>query len=160
MVQSTTNFSTWTTNSTTVTAVLNGATYTNNPTDKYRFYRVGQTSLATYDSPGTGGYTSGGSGGATFAVPGSGVVSRGSGTNITLNITLPGTPPSPPTTIPITSVTLGSLTATSTSYLTQGTVVANFTIPANATTGAQTVVVTFQSGPPPFTFNNALTINP
>ncbi len=160
MVQSTTNFSTWMTNSTTVAAVLNTASYTNNPTDNYRFYRVAQTALATYDSPGTGGYTSGGGSGATFAVLGSGVVSRGSGTNIILNITLPGTPPSPPTTDPITSVTLGTLTATSTSYVTQGTVVANFTIPANATTGTQTVVVTFQNGPPPFTFNNALTINP
>jgi cytochrome c peroxidase len=49
MVQSTTNFSTWTTNSTTVAAVLNAASYTNNPTDNYRFYRVAQTALATYD---------------------------------------------------------------------------------------------------------------
>ena len=163
LVLSTTNLTTWITNSTTVSAVLNAASYTNNPTDKYRFYRVAETALATYDSPGTGGYTSSGGGGgsgATFAVPGSGVVSRGSGTNITLNITLPGTPPSPPTTDPITSVTLGTLTATSTSYTTQGTVVANFTIPANATTGTQTVVVTFQNGPPPFTFSSALTINP
>lgn len=158
MVFSTTNFTSWITNSTTVAAVLNAANYTNHPTDNYRFYRVARTSLATYDSAGTGGGTSGG--GSTYAVPGSGVVSRGSGTNITLNITLPGSPPSPPANAPITSVTLGSLTATSTSYATQGTVVANFTIPANATTGSQTVVVTFTSGPPPYTFSNALTINP
>jgi hypothetical protein len=158
MVLSTTNFNSWITNSTTVAAVLNAANYTNSPTDKFRFYRVARTSLATYDSAGTGGGTSGG--GATYAVPGSGVVSRGSGTNITLSITLPGSPPSPPANAPITSVTLGSLTATSTSYATQGTVVASFTIPANATTGSQTVVVTFTSGPPPYTFSNALTINP
>jgi hypothetical protein len=156
-VESTTNFSAWTTNSTTVSAVLNSASYTNNPTDKYRFYRVARTALAAYDPAGAGGGTSGGS---TFAVPGSGVVSRGTGTNITLNITLPGSPPSPPANAPITSVTLGSLTATSTSYATQGTVLANFTIPANATTGSQTVVVTFTSGPPPYTFSNALTITP
>ena len=155
MVQSSTNFSTWTTNSTAVAAVLNAAGYTNNPTDKFRIYRVAQTALATYDSVST---ISGGS--ATYAVPGSGVVSRGTGTNITLSITLPGTPPSPPANAPITSVTLGSLTATSYTDATQGTVLANFTIPASATTGSQTVVVTFTSGPPPFTFNNALTINP
>ena len=158
MVVSTTNFTSWITNSTTVAAVLNAGNYTNYPTDKYRFYRVARTSLAAYDSAGTGGGTSGG--GATYAVPGSGVVSRGSGTNITLNITLPGSPPSPPANAPITSVTLGSLTATSASYATQGTVLANFTIPANAATGSQTVVVTFTSGPPPYTFSNALTINP
>ncbi len=159
LVQSTTNFSTWTTNSTTVSAVLNTASYTNNPTDNFRFYRVARTALATYDSVGSGGGTSGG-GGATYAVPGNSSVSRGNGTNITLNITLPGTPPSPPANAPITSVTLGSLTATSTSYQTQGTVLAMFAIPANATTGEQTVVVTFTSGPPPYTFSNAVNLTP
>ena len=49
----------------------------------------------------------------------------------------------------------------------QGTVLANFSIPANATLGAQTIVVTFQSGPPPqnapppsYSFVGGLTINP
>jgi hypothetical protein len=157
MVQSTTNFSTWTTNSTTVSAVLNAASFTNNLADNYRFYRVAQTALAIYDSVGTG---SGGGGGASYAVPGNSTVSRGSGTNITLNITLPGNPPSPPANAPITSVTLGSLTATSFSDATSGTVMANFTIPANATTGEQTVVVTFTSGPPPYNFSNALNLTP
>ena len=158
MVQSTTNLSTWATNSTTVAAVLNAASYTNYPTDNYRFYRVARTALATYDSAGTGG--SGGSG-ATYAVPGNSTVSRGSGTNITLNITLPGTPPSPPANAPITSVTLGSLAATSVSDATSGTVLASFMITTNnSTIGEQTVVVTFTSGPPPYTFSNALTITP
>jgi hypothetical protein len=103
------------------------------------------------------GGTSGGGGGTTFAVPG-GSVSRGSGTNITLTITLPGTPPSPPAGAPITSVTMGTLTATTTSYPVQGTVLANFAIPANATIGAQTVVVQFSV--PAFTFGNGFTINP
>ncbi|MEI7807418.1 MAG: YHYH protein [Verrucomicrobiota bacterium] len=169
MVQSTTNFSTWTTNSTTVTAVLNTASYTNNPTGNYRFYRVAQTALATYDSPGTGGYTSGGSGGSgTFSAPG-GSVSRGNGTNITLTITLStggSNPPNlPPANAPITSVTLGSLTATSSSDATSGTVLANFTIPSNATTGTQNVVVTFgippnQTVAPTFTLTGGFTINP
>lgn len=89
-----------------------------------------------------------------------GSVSRGSGTNITLVITWPANPPAPPAGTAITSVTLGSLTATSTSYETQGTVLANFTIPANATTGAQNVVVTFSMGPPAYTFTGGFTINP
>ena len=167
MVQSTTNFSTWATNSTMVPALLNAASYTNNPPDSYRFYRVARTALATYDSPGTGGGTSGGSGG-TYLAPG-GSVSRGSGTNITLNITLPtggsNPPNAPPANAPITSVTLGSLSATSSSYAVQGTVLANFTIPSNATTGAQNVVVTFgippnQTQAPTFTLTGGFTLNP
>ena len=156
MVQSTTNFSTWITNSTTVAAVLNAASYTNNPTDNYRFYRVARTALATYDPVSS---TSSG-GGLVYPVPG-GSVSRGNGTNITLSITLSG-PPSPPAGAPITSVTLGSLTATGAaiSYVTQGTVLANFSIPSNNATNAQTVVVTFTSGPPPYTFTGGFTINP
>ena len=153
MVQSTTNFTAWTTNSTNVAAVLNAASYTNNPTDTYRFYRVARTALASYDGGGT-------SGGTVYPVPG-GVVSRGSGTNITLSITLSG-PPSPPVGTPITSVTLGSLTATgaAVTYTTQGTVLANFTIPSNYTpTGLQNVVVTFAVGPPPYNFNGGFTIN-
>jgi hypothetical protein len=158
LVESTTDFKTWTTNSTNVAADFNTGVYTNVSSGSQRFYTVARTALASY-SPVTGS-SGGGGGGATFAVPGNGVVSRGSGTNITLNITLPGSPPSPPANAPITSVTLGSLTATSDSDATQGTVLANFTIPANATTGLQSVVVTFKSGPPPYTFSNALTITP
>jgi hypothetical protein len=157
MVQSSTNFSSWTTNSTTIAAVQNAAGYTNNPPDQFQFYRVARTALATYDSVGTGGGTSTG---ATYAVPGTGVVSRGSGTNITLSITLPGTPPSPPANAPITSVTIGATTATNSTYAVQGTVLANFHIASTNTLGTQNVVVTFMSGPPPYTFTNAFTINP
>jgi len=160
MVQSTTNFTAWTTNSTTVSAVLNTAGYTNNPADNFRFYRVARTALATYDSPGTGGGTGSGGTGPTYAVPGSSVVSKGTGTNFTLSITLPGTPPSPPTSDAITSVTLGSTVATGTSYTVQGTVLAYFNLATTNATGVQNVVVTFSQGPPPYTFSSALTINP
>ena len=121
LVQSTTNFSAWTTNSTNVSAVLNTASFTTHTTDNLRFYRVTRTALANYDG-GSGGT----SGDATYPVPG-GSVSRASVTNITLSITLSG-PPSPPAGAPITSVTLGSLTATGAaiSYVTQGTVLATF----------------------------------
>ncbi len=157
-VQSTTNFSTWTTQSTNAAAILNSASYTSNAADNYNFYRVARTALANYDAVSSGGGTGGGA--ATYAVPGSGVVSRGSGTNITLSITLPGTPPSPPANAPITSVTLGATTATSSSYAVQGTVLANFHIATTNALGTQNVVVTFTSGPPPYTFSSAFTINP
>jgi len=150
LVESTTNFSAWITNATSVAAVLDAASYTNQPADRYRFYRVARTALATYDSAGSGGGTVGG-GGATYIVPGNSVVSRGTGT---------GTPPSPPTSDTISSVTLGSLTASSTSYPAQGTVLASFTIPSTAATGELTVVVTFSQGPPPYTFSNAVDLLP
>ena len=165
MVQSTTNFTAWATNSTSVSAVLISAAYTNTSAGNYNFYRVARTALASYDPVGTGGGTVSG---GTYPVPG-GSVSRGNGTNITLSITLStggSNPPMlPPGGAPITSVTLGSLTATSSSDATSGTVLANFTIPSGATTGTQNVVVTFgippgQSQAPIFTSTGGFTINP
>jgi len=157
-VLSTTNLTVWTTNSSNVSEVLTSADYTNHPADDHRLYRVALTALAAYDSVGAG---SGFSSGGIYAVPG-GSVSRGNGTNITLSITLPGTPPSPPAGAPITSVTLGSLTASGSAvaYVTQGAVLANFLLTATNALGAQNVVVTFTSGPPPYTFTGGFTINP
>jgi len=150
MVQSTTNFSAWTTNSTTVAAVLNAASYTNSPADNYRFYRVARTAAATFDSAGTTAVTTG------SVAPG-GSASRGQ--TVTITITLPSTPPWPPANAPISSVTLaGSISGTNISDATQGTVIATFTIPANASTGAQNVVVSFQSGPT-YTLTAGFTIN-
>jgi hypothetical protein len=156
-VESTTNFTSWTTNTTTAAASGITGSYTDAGASGSKFFKVTRTALANYD-PVSGTATNGG-GGATLTVPG-GSVSRGSGTNITLSITLPANPPSPPANAPLTSVTLGTLTATSSSYAVQGTVLANFTILANATLGAQNVVVTFQNGPPPYTFTGGFTINP
>lgn len=92
----------------------------------------------------------GGGGTSTTTAPG-GTATRG--TTATVTITLPTDPPQPPLTDPMTSqtilpssVTLAGITGSSISRPAQGTVVATFVIPANATTGAQNVVVTF---PPP-----------
>jgi len=161
MVQSTTNFSTWTTNSTTVAAVLNAASYTNNPADNYRFYRVARTALAAYD--GGGGTT------VAYVAPG-GSVSLGNGTNITVSITLPtggsNPPMTPPTGVVPSSVTLGGVTGMSVSYAVQGTVIATFGITTlNSTPGAKDIIVTF---PPPqgmpngpvFTLAGGFTLNP
>lgn len=153
MVVSSTNLTTWTTNSTSVSAVQNAANYMNNPTDKNRFYRVARTALAAYDSSGTGGGTTGSS--SSTVAPG-GTATRG--TTVTVTITLPTTPPNPPANAPITSVTLaGSIAGTGISYATAGTVIATFTIPAGAATGAQNIVVVF--GGPTYTLTGALTIN-
>ena len=159
-VESTTNFSNWTTNTSTATASGNAGGYTNTGATGMKFFKVTRTALANYDPVfGSNTNVSGGGSGATLLVPG-GSVSRGAGTNITLSITWPANPPAPPAGTAITSVTMGSLTATSSSYDVQGTVLANFTIPANATTGAQNVIVTFSMGPPAYTFTGGFTINP
>ncbi|MEY4201007.1 MAG: hypothetical protein RLZZ265_2747 [Verrucomicrobiota bacterium] len=122
-----------------------------------------QNIVVTFPAPPTGGVAlsitgtnvfkvnaSGGGGPSTTTAP-AGTASRG--TTVTVTITLPANPPQPPLTDPMTSqtilpqtVTLGTINGTNISRPVQGTVVATFVIPANATTGAQNVVVTF---PPP-----------
>jgi hypothetical protein len=157
MVLSTTNLTTWTTNSTTVGAVLNAASYTDNPTDNSRFYRVARTALAVYDP------VSGTSGGGTTSFAPGGSASRGS--TVSVNITISAPPNLPPTNAPVASVTLaGSISGTSISDSTQGTVIATFAIPANASTGAQNIVVTFSPPPnqtqgPTYTLTGGFTIN-
>jgi hypothetical protein len=140
MVLSTTNFSAWTTNSTNVSAVLAAASYTNNPTDKYRFYRVARTALASYDGGGSSGNgilsvspTSANRGGATF----------------TLTINLDASVSPPPQMAPVNSVTLGTITnTTGNTHVSSTQVTSSFSIPGNYTpTGPQTVTVTFP-GPP------------
>ncbi|HSY74975.1 MAG TPA: YHYH protein, partial [Dongiaceae bacterium] len=149
-VEATTNLTTWT--------VLGGGVspnqiiggYTNlTPLDK-RFYRVGRTSAASFDSAGTTTFS-------TSSVAPGGSASRG--TTVTVTITLPSSPPNPPANAPITSVVLGGgITSTSNTDSTQGTVISTFTIPSNATTGAQNIVVTFQSPAPTYTISS-FTIN-
>lgn len=106
-------------------------------------------------------------GGTTTSVAPGGSATRSS--TVTVTITLPSDPPQPPLmdmmgqTILPSSVTLGGITGTSISRPAEGIVVATFIIPANATTGAQNVVVTF--APPPgmpmgasYTLTGAFTI--
>ncbi len=125
--------------------------YTNVTSLDKGFYRVGRTSVATFDSAGTTTFSTG------SVAPG-GSASRGS--TVTVTITMPGSPPWPPANAPITSVVLaGSISGTSISDSTQGTVVATFTIPANASTGAQNIVVTFQSPGPTYTLTDGFAIN-
>jgi len=114
-----------------------------------RFYKITRTALATYDAV----VSAGGGGGSTVSIPG-GTASRG--TTITALITLPTTPPNPPTNVLPQSVTLaGSIAGSSFSRPSQDTVQCSFTIPANASTGTQNVVIVFSPGP---TYSTGLTL--
>ena len=132
------------------TAVESGGATTNTK----RFYKVARTALATFDANGFN-YTQGGGGGTAVAPGGS----AARGTTVTVTITLPTTPPQPPAAMVPTNVTLaGTIVGTSVSRPTAGTVLATFTIPAGAATGAQNIVVTFNPAPT-YTMTGAFTIN-
>ena len=153
-VESTTNFSAWTVLATNIlpSQILGG--YTNGTALDKNFYRVGRTAVANFDP--VSGTSSGGGG---FVAPG-GSVSKGSGTNITVTITLPTNPPLPPAGNVPTSVTLaGSIAGSGISRPAAGTVIATFAISAAAPTGAQNIVIVFNPAPT-YTMTNAFTINP
>ena len=152
-VECTTNFTTWTTNATNLTATGGTGRYTNSTAAGLGFYKIARTALAAYD-PVSG--TGGGGTGTNVAAPG-GTVLRG-GTYL-VTITLPTTPPQPPANLVPASVTLaGTIIGTAISRPAQGTVLVTFVIPAGAPTGAQNIVVTFNPNPA-YTMTGALTIN-
>jgi hypothetical protein len=129
---------------------------TNVSSQSVQFYRAARTSVATFDNAGTTAFSE-------AAVAPGGSARRGQ--SVTVSITLPGNPPSPPANAPITSaiftnlVSPDSIVGTGISDSTQGQVVATFTIPSNAATGSNNVVVVFTSGPT-YTLTNGFTINP
>jgi hypothetical protein len=147
-LESTTNLSTWSTVASNLSPQQISGSYTNARSASNQFYRVARTALASFDSVGTTSFTLG------AAAPG-GTASRG--TTVTLTITLPSNPPNPPANATVSSVTLGTISGTGLSCPSQGTVLATFAIPANATTGSQNIVVTFNPGPT-YTMSGALTI--
>jgi len=123
---------------------------TNVTTFDHRFYRVGRTSVAAFDGNGTTYF-------ATNSVaPGGGAYP---GQAVMLTITLPSSPPNPPAGAPITSVTVGGITCSGVTDATQGSVQALLVIPANATPGAENVVVTFQSPAPTYTLTGGFNFN-
>jgi YHYH protein len=118
-----------------------------------RFYRVSRTALAAFDSNGFD-YTV--SVGSNAIAPG-GNAARG--TTVTVTITLPANPPNPPVNVVPLSVTLGgTIAGTAISRPGATTARATFTIPANAATGAQNIVVVFSPGPT-YTLTGGFTIN-
>ena len=126
-------------------------------TSPRRFYRLSRTSLAAFDSNGFDYTATGGGGTGSSAVAPGGSAARG--TTVTLVITLPTTPPNPPSNILPLSITLGgTLPGTSLSRPSATTAQATFVIPAATATGAKNVVVTFNPGPT-YTLANGFTIN-
>lgn len=150
-VEASTNLSSWNVLASNLAPQQMSGAYTNTGITTNKFYRVSRTSVASYDSVGTTTFTLG------SVAPGG---SAARGTTVTVTITLPSTPPNPPANAPLSSVVLGgTINGTGLSCPSQGTVLATFAIPANATTGSQSIVVTFNPGPS-YTLSGAFTITP
>jgi hypothetical protein len=174
LVESTTNFASWTTNATNISAVLDSASYTNTSTSSERFYRVARTALANYDTVTNGAATGGGMGGGgtggAIIVFSPSTGARGATINFTATLSADADPMIPPHTgAPIATFTVGAISVTNGSYTynadESGTVTGTLTIPSGATTGAQTVTITFspppgQSQGPTYTQTAAFTITP
>lgn len=157
-VQATTNLAggSWTTLASGISPDETVGSDTNTTSSGQQFYRTARTSVASYDDAGITTFS-------TASVAPGGDASLGQ--TVTVTITLPSSPPSPPANAPISSATLTnvvahtSITGTSISDTTQGVVLAIFAIPANAATGSDNVVVTFTSGPT-YTLTGGFTVNP
>lgn len=163
-VQSSANFTNWSTNTsgvlpnTNLNPVVITGSYSGGSSGSNNFFRVARTALASYDpvsSSTSGGY------GITSISPTNG----NPGTTFTLTINLNSSVNPPPASAPINSITVGSITGTSNDHVSQTEVTTSITIPSNATPGAQTVTVTFP-GPPDdpsdtvsYTLVNGFTIN-
>ncbi|HEV2328325.1 MAG TPA: YHYH protein [Verrucomicrobiae bacterium] len=156
-IQTTTNLTapSWTTLASSVSPNEATASYTNVTAANLIFYRIGRTSVAPYQGAGTTVFST------TSLAPGG---SASPGQTVTITITLPSSPPWPPASAPITSVTLTntvsktSITTTNESDSTQGTVLATFTIPSTAPPGSQNVIIVFQPAPT-YTLMGGFTIN-
>jgi hypothetical protein len=125
-----------------------------------RFYRTLRTALAAYD-PVAGTNATGN--GILSVSPTS--AARGATFTLTVNLDPAATPAPPPQTAPVNAVTVGAIAGTNRVHVSQTQVTAQISVPANATTGAQTVTVTFP-GPPEnptatvsYTLANGFTIN-
>jgi len=123
-----------------------------NTTDR-RFYRVDRTGISTYDRAGFTGTTP--SGNLTAVAPG-GSAARGTTVDVTITLTPPPNIP-PANVLPISVTLAGTIAGTSFSRPSATQVKATFVIPADAPTGAQTIVVMFNV--PSYMLAGALTLN-
>lgn len=167
-VESSTNLTSWNTNVSGV-ASQGISTHTNlNGNSGSVLYRVARTGLASYDP--AGGSTSGGGGGQTISLTPSTGARNQSNISITAVISASATPPVPPHTgAPVQSFTIGGMAVSGASYTYNsgagtGTVTGTLSIPSNATTGGQTITITFSPPPgeqsgPTYTQANGFTVN-
>ncbi len=138
-VEGTTNFTTWTTNATNLTAPNGTGRYTNSSTAGLGFYKIARTALATYDL-----VTGGGGGNGILGVSPS---NASVGSTFTLTVNLDPAVNPPPMNAPVNSVTIGAIAGTSRIHASATQVTASFTIPVGTTPGTNTVTVVFP-GPP------------
>ncbi len=145
---------TWTNKASNIVSQGTTTQITTNRNGTMEFYKVMRAGLSNYDSVVSPGY------GITSVSP----TSANRNTTFTLTINISSTVNAPPQQAPINSVTIGTISATSSTHVSATQVTASFTIPSNATTGLQTVTLVFP-GPPTntaatvtYTYNN-FTIN-
>ena len=140
-VESTTNFTGWTTNATNLTASNGTGRYTNSSAAGVGFYKIARTALAAYDPVSS---TTGGGGNGILSVSPSNAVA---GSTFTLTVNLDPAVNTPPVNAPVNSVTLGALAGTARVHVSATQVTASFTIPPGTPPSTNTVTVVFP-GPP------------
>jgi hypothetical protein len=157
-VESTTNFTAWTTNAAGIAAVTNRGSYSGASSPSLNSFRVARTALASYDS--VFGTTASGNGIVSVSP-----VSGARGATLTLTINLDPAVRPPPQNAPVNSVMVGSITGVNNTHVSQTQVASSIVIPAGAAPGPQTVTVVFP-GPPDnptatvtYTLPNGFTIN-
>jgi hypothetical protein len=164
-VESSTNLTSWITNASSLAAVRNSGSYTSTNTESGKFFRVARTALASYDPVSSTTTNSGGTGTITMT-PASGT--HGTTFSVTATISSSATPPVPPQSgAPVQTFTVGTISVTGASYTYsggQGIVTGTLSIPGGATTGSQTVTITFAPPPgqqngPTYTQAGGFTIN-
>ncbi len=144
-VEATTNpadSSSWTVLASDVSPDETTSSYTNSNSLPQRFYRVGRTSVADFDSAGTTLFNGGG-----YGVLSVSPTTADRGKTFTLTINLDSTVNPPPADAPVNNVNIGVITGADNVHVSQTEVTSSITIPADAATGPQTVIVIFP-GPP------------
>ncbi len=138
-IQASTNLTTWTNKAVNITAQGSTAQTSFSGNGQAEFYKAVRTNLASYDPVSSSASGSG----ITSVSP----TSYGLGTNFVLTIYLNAnaSPQPPPQNAPVNSVTIGSISGTSLTHVSQTEVQATFNL--SGATGAQTVTVVFP-GPP------------
>lgn len=165
-VEASSDLSTWTTLTTTLNVTGDDAaqhTDTGGADGGKRFYKATRTALASFDSTGFSYTPPGGGSGGNVTVPG-GTATRGTTVTLTINIPTNSTPPVPPANVAVNNITIGGSNAgvSSMVHTSQYVVTCTYAVPAGASAGAKTVIVTFlnpQGQPVNYTLTGGLTIN-
>ena len=142
-VQTSTDLRNWSNLATNLQPVLETGSFSNAANSPNQFYRLERTGTAAFDSADntTGGDSSG------YGILNVSPTNAARGTTFTLTINLDLAVNPPPQNAPIISVTVGTVTGTSNTHVSQTQVTSSITVPTGATVGTKTVSVVFP-GPP------------